>query len=196
MLCSSNVFQTSQGHWLSQGNTGCYFLGNGQVLQKHVSLWNFNMGVNGKNVKCVISWKRLTVDKNGSKIGTRCLMNSICKALSGSYYLLSVWGHTVQLEKFLMFKIFNRLSLFQFLPYFNQTLLKACIRGKYSPLFFLAICIEIKSIWHFEGKLPQRHCQYRWNYVGFSWHRVKPSVKAPGPLFPIFTTLNFDNGSS
>ncbi len=56
---------------------------------------NFNMGVNGKIIKCAISWKRPTVERKGWKFGTRCPKNSICRVLFRSGHFSSLWGHSV-----------------------------------------------------------------------------------------------------
>ena len=57
-------------------------LGNQPSFKSFVALWKFNMGVNGKIIKCAISWKRLTVEQSGWKFGN------------------SVWGHSVHLQNF------------------------------------------------------------------------------------------------
>ena len=51
------------------------------ICQKWKILWHlkFNMEFNGKILKCAISWKRLIVERNGWKFGTRGVVYCICK---------------------------------------------------------------------------------------------------------------------
>ena len=68
------LLSTSWGPWLPRSNTrmqAIVFLGNRPRFKNFVALSNVNMRVNGKSLKCVISWKRLIVEWNGWKFGTR-----------------------------------------------------------------------------------------------------------------------------
>ncbi len=113
-----------------------------QKLKKNVALWTFNMGVNGKILKCAISWKRLIVERNEKKWN------------SGSYvmsdYLSSVWGHLVHFAKCAMLKIFKRLLLPQFLFSFNQNCYKYVGHDGIDAITFLAICQNLNILWHFK----------------------------------------------
>ncbi len=124
-----------------------------------VALWNFNMEVNGKILKCTISWKWLIVEFDGWKVGE---LRSYVLCYVGYFLCRILW---VQFRSFgALWKIpdvniFKRLLLPQFLFSFKQTLEKACNPGKYRPLLFLVIG-QILNICHFEEKLPQLHCYY------------------------------------
>ncbi len=73
--------------WLPWWNTRLLlFLTLGQVLKNLRHFCNFNMGVNGKILKCVISWKRLIVERNGWKF-------------LWSDYLSTGWSHSVHFAK-------------------------------------------------------------------------------------------------
>ncbi len=67
-------------------------------------LWNFNMGVNGKILKCAISWKQLIVEQNGRKFGTHGTTVHICRVLLMPDSLSLVWGHSVHFTNFMIFK--------------------------------------------------------------------------------------------
>ena len=119
---ASNFNQTLWGHWLPWENTGCYFLGNWPILNKFVTLWNFNMGVNRNIMKCAISWKWLTVERNDENLrlvvlGTRVLF--------GSGHLSSIWGHSVHFAKFPMLRFSKGYCCPSFHPISTKTLLNA-----------------------------------------------------------------------
>ncbi len=107
------------------------FLGNLPSYKRFVTLCSFNMGVNGKIMKCAISWKRLTVEQKGWKFGTCGARNSICGVPFRSGYLSSVWGHSVRLN----FQCDSNVIIKKLLlPQFSsivQTLQVACSQGKY-----------------------------------------------------------------
>ncbi len=105
------------------------FLGNWRSFKNFVWLWYVNMGVNGKIVKCVIPWKRLTVEQNGCKFGTHGLRNSICRVIFG-------WGHLNSKDIQKTVKTFKRLLLTRCSSNFNQTLQTACTEGKIGYCFF------------------------------------------------------------
>ena len=67
---------------------------------KIVAVWNFNMGVNGNITKCAICWKRLIVERNGRKCGTRGTTVHICRVLLMLDSLSLVWGHPMHFAKF------------------------------------------------------------------------------------------------
>ncbi len=74
------------------------------ICQKLKILWHFeiltleSMG----NLKCGISRKRLIVERNGRKFGTRCTTVHIpvCRELLMPDSLSLVWGHSVHFAKF------------------------------------------------------------------------------------------------
>ena len=66
------------GHWLPGRSTYCYFLlAIDQVLKL---LWHCEI------LTCWISWKELTVERNGCKLGTRGPRNRICRELFHGWF--------------------------------------------------------------------------------------------------------------
>ena len=127
---SSNVNQTSWGHCAA--TMGEYrlllSLQLAKFKKKIVALWNFNMGLSMKFMKFAISWKWLTVERNGWNFGTRGARNSLCRVglLFRSGHLNSVWDHSVHIRhKISDAKIVKRLLLRQFSSNLIQTLWKA-----------------------------------------------------------------------
>ncbi len=102
------------------------------------------MGVNGKIMKCAVSWKWLTVERNRWKFGTRGIRNSMCRVLFGSGHLSSVWGHSVHFVIFRMLRFskgfycpsFHRISTKLYGKHGNQEKIQA--------ITFLAICQILK----------------------------------------------------
>ncbi len=91
------------------------YFGDLPKFKNFVALWNFNMGVNGKILKCAISWKRLIVERNGRKFGTRGTIVDIQRVLFMADSLSLVWGHSVHFTKisnFCNFKNSARLPIF------------------------------------------------------------------------------------
>ncbi len=80
------------------------YIGDLPKFKNFMALWNFNMGVNGKILKCGISWKRLIVERNGWKFGTRGTTVNIYKVHLMPDSLSLVWGHSMHLAKFHMLK--------------------------------------------------------------------------------------------
>ena len=58
------------------------FFGNQPSFKKIVAHWNFNMWINGKILKCAISWRRMIVEPNGWKFAIRDPRNYICRVFS------------------------------------------------------------------------------------------------------------------
>ncbi len=113
------------------------FLGNRPSLKNVVSLWNFNIGVNGKYLKCGISRKRLIVEWNGRKFGTR----GITGHLLGYFWwpIPWVWFEVIRctLQNFRFYDFQNATSNnFHWIPSKLRTLLTM---GEYRLLHFLAI---------------------------------------------------------
>ncbi len=103
-------------------------------IKKNVSLWNFNMGVNGKIMKCAIFWKWQTVqtDENFGLM----VPETMCRPLFRSYPLSSVWGHSVHFAKFPMLRLSRNYCSHCFLPSPNLT--ESIYSEKYRLLLFLA----------------------------------------------------------
>ena len=116
------------------------FLGNRLSFKNFVTLWNFTMRVNGKMLRCGISWKRLT----------RGPMVYICRVLFMLNCLSLVWGHSVHFAKFPIlrfskgypFNRFHHISINLDTKYNNQGLIK--------PTTFFVICQKLQKLWHFE----------------------------------------------
>ncbi len=105
-------------------------------------LWNFEIwhGSQWEIIKCGISWKRLIVEQNEWKFGTRGPRKCICRLLFRSGHLSSVWGHSVHFAKFPMLKFQKATAptvFIQFQPNFMESMV---IREEYRLLPFLAIC--------------------------------------------------------
>ena len=115
------------------------FLGNPPSYKHFVTLCGFNMGVNGKIMKCAISWKQLTVEQNGWKLGTCGPRNSICRVLFRSGHLSSVWGHSVHVPKFPMLRLSKGYCCHSFHPISTKLYGKYGNHGGYRILPFLAV---------------------------------------------------------
>ncbi len=75
-------------------------LGDLLKIKNCATLWNFNMGVNGKILKYIIFLKQLIVEQKGLKCGTCSPMYCICRVLFMSYSFSSIWGHPLNFAKF------------------------------------------------------------------------------------------------
>ncbi len=67
--------------------------------------------------------------------------------------------------------------------------MKSMVVGGIQVITFSGYLPNFKTIWHFEDKLPQLHCQYPKRYAGFVWQKVKQNIEAPGPLADISNAL-------
>ncbi len=76
------------------------YIGDLPKFKNFMALWNFNMGVNGKILKCAKSWKRLIVERNGRQFGTRGTTVHISRVLLMPDSLSLVWDHSVHFTKF------------------------------------------------------------------------------------------------
>ena len=119
-------------------------LGNRPNVKSFVALWNFNMGVNGKIITSAIYWKRLVVERNGWKFGTRSPRNSIRRVLFGSGHLSSVWGHSVHFAKFPVLRFSKGHCCYTFHPISTKLYWKHGNKGKIQDITFLAICQILK----------------------------------------------------
>ncbi len=109
-----------------------------------MALWNFNMGVNRKNVKCAIFWKRLTIGQNRWKFVTHSHMYCICRVLFVSDSFSSVWGHSVYFAKFPMLCSKGYCS-HSFHPIWYKIYGKYCNQGEIQVIIFIVICQILKT---------------------------------------------------
>ncbi len=157
-----------------------------QKIKNFVVLWNFNMGVNGKLLKNAISWKELTVQRNGWKSGCHCPRKGNMCGIFYVWFVEFSLQSSAALCKISDVMIFKRLLLPQFSS--NSTKLYA---GKYSNLgtwgiqaiTFFWWSVKLKNIRHFDGK-------WHLSYIAII-HTATPisSGKRSGPLVNDF--LNF-----
>ncbi len=95
-----------------------------QNLKKNVSLWNFNIGVNGKPKM------RLIVERNGRKFGTWGTTVHMWRALLMPNSLSLVWGHSVHIAQLFLIPRFSKHYSFNS---FHQILAK--LHTKYHNLW-------------------------------------------------------------
>ena len=117
-------------------------------IKKNVALWNFNMGVNGKIIKCAISWKRLIVDRNGRKFGTRSNTMHIYRVLLMSDSLSLVWGQSVHFAKLLMWTFSKKLLLPPFSFNFHLNFRESMQPGEIRAITFSGNLPNFKYITH------------------------------------------------
>ena len=86
--------------------------------------------------------KRLIVERNGRKFGTRGPTVHICRVLLMPDSLSLVWDHLVHFAKFPIPRFSKHYSL-------NNFIQSIIIRGWYRLLIFLPICPKLKILWHF-----------------------------------------------
>ncbi len=154
----SDDSQTSCGHWLPWWNTGyrgIIFLANRPSFNNFAAFWNFNMGVNGKILKCVTSSKRLTVERNGWIFVTHGPMYCICRALFMSDPLRGIWSDSVHFAIFPMLKFSKSYCSHTFIQFQQRCMESMVIRVKYKLLFFWLYAKLRKNIWHFDDNSPQ-----------------------------------------
>ena len=135
-LMSAKLYEDIGYH---SGIQAVTFLGNQPSFKNFVALWNFNMEVNWKILKCAISWKRLIVEWNGRKFGTHGTTVPIGRVLLVPDSLSLVWGHSVHFAKF---------PILQFL--------KLCSSPNFHPIHpnFIQCIIIIQGV-TFLGDLPK-----------------------------------------
>ncbi len=121
------------------------FLAIGQIKKKIVALWNFNMGVNGKIMKCAIPWKWPTMERNGWKFGTRSLRNSLCRVLFRSGHSSSLWGHSVHFAKFPMLRLSKGCRSYSFHPISTKLYGKHGNQGGMQVITFFGDLPKIKN---------------------------------------------------
>ena len=98
-----------------------------------------------ENLKCGISQKRLIVERNGWRFGTRATTVHLCRALLMLDCLSLVWGHLVHFAKFPTLQFFLQLCSFHnFHPNFIQGIIS------YRLSLFLVIGQKLQKLWHFE----------------------------------------------
>ena len=121
--------------------------GNRPNVKNFVSLWNFNMRVNGRSIKCVI-WKRFVVEWNGWEFGTH--WTAYVTPYVGYFSCLILW---VEVGSFgTLCKISDvKISKDHFSHSFRQVSTKRhgnmVIRGEPSLLHVLEILQIKKKMW-------------------------------------------------
>ena len=72
-LYSSYIFIPSEPQFMRNKAVirKCKVINDLVICQKLIVLWHFEMGVNGKILKCAISWKLLIIERNGQTFGTQ-----------------------------------------------------------------------------------------------------------------------------
>ena len=151
---SSYVNQTSRRHCIGYhgGIQSVSFLCNRPSFKKFVALWNFNVGVNGKIVKCATSWKWLVVEWNGWKFGTCSPRKFTCTFWLRSFeFGLETFSARCKISDV---KIFKRPLLPHLSSNFNQTFMEfesMVSRVEYRLLLALAIRQKFKfyCTWNF-----------------------------------------------
>ncbi len=137
----------SQALWWIRQSYGNKYMAD---LTKNVVLLHFNIGINGKIVKCAISWKRPIIDQNKSK----CVP---CGHGMSEYSLRSILGHSVHFAKFPMLT-FSKGS-HSFHP-ISTRLYRAHVIAGITGYYFSGDLPNFQRIWHFEDNLPELYCQY------------------------------------
>ncbi len=116
------------------------------------------MGVHGKILKCAMSWKWLTVERNWWKFGTCGTV--LCRVLSCPilWVQLRSFGALCKIPDV---NIFKRLLLPQFFIQFQPNFRESMWPGKIQAMTFSGDLAKLSlSIWHFDERLPQLHCHY------------------------------------
>ena len=124
------------------------FLAIGEVLQ---ILWHFEIltwELMGKP-KIEIYRKRLIVERNGWKFGTRATTVHICRVPWIHDSLNLVWGHSVHFAKLPIPWFSRRYSFNSFIRFQPNSIQSIIIRDNIG-CYFLAICHKLKILWHFE----------------------------------------------
>ncbi len=104
---------------------------------------NFNMGLDGKILKCTTSWKRLAIERNEWKFGTCSPLKCVCRVLFVSSHLSSVLGHSVHFAEFLMFR-FSKGYCCSFHPISTKLYGKHDNQGGIVAITLLVICQILK----------------------------------------------------
>ena len=143
-------------------------------FKNFMALWNFNTGIDGKILKCAISWKRLIVERNGRKfaiLGTTVHIGTILLMPSS---LSLVWGHSVHFAEFPIlrfskhnsFNSFHQISTKLHTKYHNQgliTLLLTWRSGK-SEKFYGTLKI-FKTQDHMGLEISKSYSSYRFHLM-------------------------------
>ncbi len=109
-----------------------------------MKLWNLAWETMG-NHKMWNDWKRLIIERNGWKFGTRGPRNSICMIRFGSGLFSSLWGHSMHYAKFLVFR-FQKVTA----PTVFIQLTKLC--GKHANHGWIQdiMLFFVLYLWHFK----------------------------------------------
>ncbi len=103
------------------------------------------MGANGKIMKCAISWKWLTIERNGWNFGAHGPRDSLCRVLFRWGHLSSVWGNSVHFAKFLMSRFSKGYCCPSFDPFSTKLYWKHGNQGRIqASITILAICQILK----------------------------------------------------
>ena len=102
------------------------------------------------NLKCKKSQKRLIVDRNGRKFGTRCTTMQIHRVLLMPDSLSLVWGYSVHFAKCLILRFSKRYSFNSFHQISTKRHTKYHNQGLIWVISVLTICQKLKILWHFE----------------------------------------------
>ena len=177
---------------------GINFWGNWPTKFKiFLARWNFNMGVNGKMLKCAMSWKGLTVEQNGChvKFVTHGPRNSTCRVLSVQVIWVQFWVIQRTLQNFWCFRFSKGCCSHSFHPVSTKLYSSMCMySGEIKAVNFSGYVPNFKStfIWHFEDKLPQLHCQYLYHlYKAVLVSSGKRSADDQGPWASCFHFSKF-----
>ncbi len=158
------------------------FLDNRPSSKNYVTLWNFNLGVNGKIVKCVRSWKQLIVERNCWNIGPHGA--SVCTVPFMADPLSSVWGHSVHFAEFSMLR-FSQSTTPTVSIQFQASVIESMMIGMgwgWGCYRLLCILIDLRNL---KRKFS------RWNFCGHriiwgvvyknGWAGAPPELKNPRP---------------
>ena len=126
------------------------YLGDLPKFTNFMALWNFNMGVNGKILKCAISWKQLIIEQNGRKFGTQGTTVDLCRVLFMPESLSLVWGHLVHFVKFAMLRFSKGYCCHSFHSISGKLYCKYVGHEGIQAVTVLAICQNLKILWRFE----------------------------------------------
>ncbi len=101
-------------------------------------------------LKCEISQKRLIVEQNGRKFGTRGTTVQICRAVLMPDSACLVWGHSMHFEKFPIPRFSKHYSFNSFHQISTKLHTSIIIGVNIGYYFFLAVCQKLKILWHFQ----------------------------------------------
>ena len=101
-------------------------LGNQPSFTKFLALWNLNMGIDGKIVKCGISRKWLMIWRNRWKFGAQGVLWFNMWIRYFSFLIAWVWGHLVHFAIFPLLRSSKRYSFNSFHQISTKLYTKYC----------------------------------------------------------------------